>query len=86
MCINRYNNHRSKRKLKAQAKIEAGLMLAPVPIKQDSSDYFLQLEREAANCDSERVESVRFKIEKPLKQGPTAGGKEQLTRTSKSPV
>ena len=80
MQVNRYNNPRSKRKLKKKSKVEAMLMIQGVTAPDVThSDMFLALEKETR---PDQVESVKFKKEKPLKQGSTAGGKEKLARSS----
>lgn len=82
MC-NKYRNPRSKRRLRAQAKSEAQALVrgttAPiVPLE----DKFLR--EELSNVTPLKLESVRFKKEKPLKQGGnSASGKQALSRGSK---
>ena len=80
MQVNRYNNPRSNRRLKKKSKVEAMILIAPVAKPElTHSDMFLALEKETR---PEKSESDKFRKEKPLKQGSSAGGKEKLSRGS----
>ena len=78
MC-NKYRNPRSKRKLRAQAQLEAqALVEGTTAPSLSQSDKFLR--EELSNVTPIKQETVRFKKEKPLKEGGTsASGKQALS-------
>ena len=87
MCVNKYRNPRSKRKLKAKAKRQAEAK--PIPLQFDSvisPPSPDEIVREQVREKRGRIEPTSFKKERPLKRPYSASGGNKTVYYSKSPA